>query len=109
MLRSLFLIFFFCGLTVLSVVLEYRASAEAYVCPSHPREICVPVKPADCGSPPDCSVLPPLRRSCERAWQEHLIGDTVRSPQSLCFVSEDDKLNTVAMVSTLDIMRAMGR
>ncbi len=103
MLRTLFLIFFLCGLTIVSVRLEYRASAETYVCPP-PSRVCVPdVKP------PDCEVEHPFPRSCERPWQKRLIGDTIRCPQGLCFVFEDDKLSTVAMVSTLDLLRAMGR
>ena len=108
MFRTLILIFLFCGLTVLSLVLEYRATAGTYTCPS-PRGPCVPVEPPDC-KPSTCEVERPLlHRSCDRAWREHLIGDVIRCPQRLCFVFEDDKLNTVARVSTLDIMRAIGR
>ena len=103
MLRILFLIFFLCGFTVLSVFLEYRASAEvSHECPSD--RVCVP-KPR----PRACEVLPPSRRSCERAWQEHIIGNAIRSPQPMCFVFSRDKLQTVARVLTLDIMRAIGR
>ena len=47
MFRTLILIFLFCGLMVLSVVLEYRATAETYRCPS-PRGLCVPVDPPAC-------------------------------------------------------------
>ena len=109
MFRTLILIFLFCGLTVLSVVLEYRATAETSTCPGFPR-VCVPdVQPPDC-KPPTCEVKRPLlHRSCEHTWRKHLIGDTIRCPQSLCFVFEDDNLHTVARVSTLDIMRAIGR
>ena len=103
MFHKILLIFLFCGVTVLSVVLEYGATAGPYTCPS-PRGPCVPVKP------PDCDVARPLlHRSCKHTWRKHLIGDTIRCPQPICFVFEGDKLNTVAMVSTLDIMRAIGR
>ena len=47
MFRTLILIFLFCGLMVLSVVLEYRATAGSYTCPS-PRGLCVPVDPPAC-------------------------------------------------------------
>ena len=107
MLRILFLIFFLCGLTIVLISLGYRASAETSTC--SPRGLCVPVKPPDCVKP-DCDVTRPLLRvSCAHAWRERLIGDVIRSPQSLYVVFERDKLNTVAMVSTLDILRAMGR
>ena len=102
------LIIFLCGLVVLSVVLEYRASAETYQC--SPRGLCVPVQPPDCVKP-DCEVLRLLLRiSCKHRWRQHLIGDAIRCPQSLFFVDVPfDKLNTVAMVSTLAILRATGR
>ena len=104
---KILLILFLCGLVVLSVVLEYRASAETPTC--SPRGLCLRVQPPDCVKP-DCEVLRPLlHRSCEHRWQQPLIGDTIRCPQSLFFVFDDDKLSTVAMVSTLDILRAMGR
>ena len=108
MFRKILLIFLCCGLTVLSVVLEYRASAKTYQC--SPRGLCVPVKPPDCVRP-DCGVLRPLLRVlCKHRWRQHLIADAIRCPQSLCVVDVPfDKLNTVAMVSTLDILRAMGR
>ena len=41
MFRKILLIFLCCGLTVLSVVLEYRATAETSTCPPR-RELCVP-------------------------------------------------------------------
>ena len=108
MFRKILLIFLFCGLTVLSLVLEYRATAGTSTCPS-PWDLCVPVELPDC-KPSTCEVERPLlHRSCKHTWREHLIGDAIRCPQRLCFVFEDDKLNTVAMVSTLDIMRAIGR
>ena len=47
MFRKILLIFLFCGLTVLSVVLEYRATAGTSICPS-PRGPCVPVEPPAC-------------------------------------------------------------
>ena len=120
--RKILLIFLFCGLAVLSVVLEYHAAAEPFDCQVSP--VCFPetplrcetieclphVQPPDC-EPPDCDVSRPLLRgSCARAWQEHLISDAMRSPQQLCFVDvKIDKLNTVAMVSTADILRALSR
>ena len=55
MFRKIFLIFLFCGLTVLSVVLEYRASAGISTCPS-PRGPCVPVEPPACETP-DCEKI----------------------------------------------------
>jgi len=74
MFRKIFLIFLFCGLTVLSVVLEYRATAATSTCPGFPRGLCVPVEPPDC-KPSTCEVERPLlHRSCDRAWREHLIG-----------------------------------
>ena len=107
MFRTLLLILFLCVLTAFSVVLEYRARAATYTC--SPRGTCVRVKPPDCVIP-DCQVMRPLLRvSCERAWREHLMKTGVRSPQLPCFVFEDDKLQTVARVSTLDIMRAIGQ
>ena len=109
MLRILFLIFFLCGLTIFSVSLEYRATAETFEC--QPLRVCVPnVQPPDCEIP-DCQVgFVPLRRSCERPWREPLIGTPIRYPQSLCFVDVPfDPLEMVARVSTLDILRAIGR
>ena len=108
MFRTLILIFLFCGLMVLSVVLEYRATAGTSTCPL-PRGPCVPVKPPDC-KPSTCEVARPLLHgSCAQAWREPLIGDIIRSPHRLCFVFEDDKLSTVARVSTRDILRAIDR
>lgn len=110
MLRILFLILFLCGLTIVSVSLEYRASAAGAACEFPLRAICVPdVKPPDCEIP-DCEVLPPVRRSCEHASRAYLMKTGVRSPQLMCFVDvKMDPLNTVSRVSTLDIMRAMSR
>ena len=51
MLRNILLILFLCGLTFLSVVLAYRASAE--MSPCSPRGLCVPVQPPECVLP-DC-------------------------------------------------------
>ena len=114
--KSKIMLLFLCGLVAFSVVLEYRGSAavrECPVLPLQPRRPCPRVTPPPCERPdvlPDCSVVRPLLRvSCEHAWREHLIGETIRNPQSLCFVFEDDKLSSVAMVSTLDILRAIGR
>lgn len=108
MFRTLILIFLFCGLTVLSVVLEYGATAETSTCPPR-RGLCVPdVNPPNCVRP-DCEVERPLLRRCEHRWRVPLITDAIRCPQRLCFVFEYDKLETVARVSTLDILRAIGR
>ena len=122
MFRTFLLILFLSGLTAVSVVLEYKASAETFACPPvhmclskapPPCEPlpCVPdVKPPDC-EPLDCDVSRPLlRRTCAHAWREHLISDAMRSPQPICFVDvKIDRLNTVARVSTADILRAMSR
>ena len=54
------LILLLCGLTLFSVVLEYRASAAFSVC-EQPGAICVGVKPPMCEIP-DCEVLRPLLR-----------------------------------------------
>lgn len=109
MFRPLFLIFFLCGLIVLSVCLAYRASAEADRC-SVPIGVCLPEVKLPVCERPDCEVERPLlRSSCAPAWRKPLIADAIRCPQRLCFVFEDDKLQTVARVSTLDILRAMGR
>lgn len=110
MFRTFLLMLFLCGLTLFSVVLEYRASAVGSVC-EQPRDLCIPVKPPMCVIP-DCEVsCPLLRRSCAQAWREHFIENPViRSPQSLCFVDVPfDQLQTVARVSTHNILRAMGR
>ena len=85
MFRKILLIFLFCGLTVLSVVLEYRASAGPFTC-SSPRGLCVPVKPPDCVLP-DCDVVRPLlHASCKHTGQPSLIADTIQNPQdcTLC-------------------------
>ncbi|RKU06984.1 hypothetical protein C6503_24745 [Candidatus Poribacteria bacterium] len=93
MFRTFLLIFLFCGLTILSGYLEYRARAETYTCPSLPR-VCVPdVKIPDC----EVAARP---RACEQ----------MKRSQKLSL--EDvpiDPLNTVSRVSTLDILRAMSR
>lgn len=109
MLRKILLIFLCCGLTVASVVVEYHASAAGAVC-EQPRAICVPdVKPPVCEKP-DCQVMRPLLRvSCAPAWWEHFRETVRRSPQLPCFVFETDQLQTVARVSTHNIMRAMSR
>ena len=56
MLRILFFIFFLCGLTVVSVFLEDRASAATSQC--SPRGVCVPDVPPVC-EPLDCDVSRP--------------------------------------------------
>ena len=122
MFRSFLLILFLCGLTAVSVVLAYKASAAPFECPPvcvclletpPPCETlpCVPdVKPPDC-EPLDCDVSRPLlRRACAHAWRKHLRETVRRSPPPLCFVDvKFDKLQTVARVFTANIMRAMSR
>ena len=109
MFRKIVLIFLFCGLTILSLVLEYRATARTSTCPGFPPVRVPDVQLPDC-KPPTCEVERPLlHRSCEHTWRQRLIADTIRCPQRSGFVFERDQLSTVAMVSTLDIMRAMGR
>ena len=123
MFRTFLLMLFLCGLTAVSVVLSYRASAEPFAC--HVAPICLPEAPLGCQTiaclpevqppeceVPDCAVLRPLlRRSCAQMWREHLRDTVRRSPQRFpCFVDEKfDKLQTVSRVSTLDILRAMSR
>ena len=51
MFRTFLLIFSFCGLTAVSVVLEYKASAEAYECP--PSSVCLPEAPLRCETLPN--------------------------------------------------------
>lgn len=98
MFRTFLLIFSLCGLITFSVVLAYKASAETFECP--PVRVCLPEAPPPCETlpcvpdvkPPDCEPLdcdasrPFLRRSCARAWREHLISDAMRNPQPICFV-----------------------
>lgn len=121
MFRTVLLLLFFCGLTVLSVVLEYKASAATYEC--QPLRVCMPAAPLPCNTlpcvpdvtPPDCPrpdcdvERPLLRRSCAHAWRAPLMKTGVRHPQLPCFIFREDKLNAVARVSTLDILRAIGR
>ncbi|MYA71881.1 hypothetical protein F4009_22200 [Candidatus Poribacteria bacterium] len=122
MFRSFLLILFLCGLTAVSVVLEYKASAETFACP--PTRVCLPKAPPPCETlpcvpdvkPPDCEPLncdvsrPLLRRACAHAWRKHLRETVRRSPPPLCFVDvKFDKLQTVARVSTANIMRAMSQ
>ena len=83
-----------------------NADMETSLCPS-PR-VCIPEVLPPIVS--DCEVEHPLLRRCEHRWQVPLIADAIRCPQSLCFQDvKRDKLDTVAMVSTLDILRAIGR
>jgi len=95
MFRIFLLILFLCGLTVLSGCLADRARAETSLCPSPPRpRVCVPEVKI-----PDCEVAP-LPRACEPLKR--------RQKLSLEAVAMN-KLNTVSRVSTLDMMRAIGR
>lgn len=75
------------------------------------RCVCVPDVKPPVYEPLDCEVARPLlRRSCEHAWRERLIRDAIRCPQNLCF--EDvkmDTLETVARVSTFEVMRVLNR
>ena len=80
MFRKILLIFLFCGLMILSVALEYRATAGASTCPS-PRGLCVPVEPPACERP-DCEVVRPLlHASCKHKGQPLLIVDTIQNSQ----------------------------
>ena len=124
MFRTFLLIFSLCGLTALSVMLSYRASAEAYECQPQPvglpeaplpyeMILCLPsVQPPACEMP-ECQAVPhPLHRQsrkCLRLWHE--VSETVfASPQVFpCFFSTMNKLDAVAMASTLDVMRALSR
>ena len=124
MFRTSLLIFSLCGLTALSVVLSYSASAEMYGC--QPQRVCLPEAPLPCGTilclpsvqppaceMPECQAVPhPLNqqsRKCLRLW--HRVSETVfASPQVFpCLFSTMNKLDAVAMVSTLDVMRALSR
>ena len=67
--RKILLILLLCGLTTVSVVLEYRASAERYAC--EPLRVCVPDVKI-----PNCEVAPPFPRSC---------GFPMKRPQKLSF------------------------
>ena len=92
--RKILLILLLCGLTAVSVVLEYRARAETYAC--QPERVCVPDVKI-----PNCEVAPPLPRSCEFP---------MKRPQKLSFEAVAiEKLNAVSRVFTLDIMRAIRR
>jgi len=91
MFRTFLLMLFLCGLTILSGCSEYRARTETALCSSPPLpRVCLPEVKI-----PDCEVAP-RPRTCE----------PMRSPQPL---SVEDKLQSVARVSTADIMRAMSR
>ena len=92
MLRKIFLIILCCGLTIVSVSLEYRARAETYICP--PPRVCVPEVKI-----PNCEVAP-RPRACE----------PLKRPQKLSLEAVAiDPLQSVSRVSTLDMMRAMSR
>lgn len=94
MFRTFLLILFLFGLTAVSVVLEYRASAETYAC--QPPRVCVPDVKI-----PNCEEAAPLLRSC---------GFPMKRPQKLSFEAVAiEKLNTVSRVSTLDILQAIRR
>lgn len=123
MFRKILLILFISGLTVLSVLLEYRASADMSEC--QPPRVCLPEAPRLCETlrclpevtPPACEMpvceaAPhPLHRQsqkCLRLWHE--VSKTVSArPHFLCFLFPEDKLNTVARVSTADSLRALSR
>ena len=92
--RKILLMLLLCGLTAVSVVLEYRARAETYAC--QPPRVCVPDVKI-----PNCEVAAPLPWSC---------GFPMKRPQKLSFEAVAiEKLNTLAQVSTLDILRAIRR
>ena len=95
MFRIFLLMLFLCGVTLLSGCLADRARAETSLCPSPPLpRVCVPdVKT------PDCEVAP-RPRACE----------PLKRPQKLSLEAVAmNKLNTVSRVSTMDMMRAIGR
>ena len=50
MFRTFLLILFLCGLTAISVVLSYKASAATYEC--QPARVCLPE------APPPCETIP---------------------------------------------------
>ena len=103
MFRTFLLILFLSGLTIVSVVLSYKASAETFACP--PVHMCLPKAPPPCEplpcvpdvKPPDCEPLdcdvsrPLLRRTCAHAWREHLISDAMRNPQPDLFCRCEDR------------------
>lgn len=97
--RKILLILFLCGLTAVSVfleyrALEYRARAETYAC--QPERVCVPDVKI-----PNCEVAPPLPWSCEFP---------MKRPQKLSFEAVAiKKLNAVSRVFTLDILRTIER
>lgn len=95
MFRAFLLMLVLCGLTILSVVLEYRARAETYTCPSPPLpRVCLPEVKI-----PDCEVAP-RPRACE----------PLKRPQKLSLEAVAiDPLQSVSRVSTMDRMRAMSR
>jgi len=103
MLRFLFVIFFLCVLVVVSVMFAYRARAAMSECA--PRTPCIrDVKP------PDCEVAHPLLARDTPAWRERMIANVIRCPQPLCIVEmKCEPLQQVTRVSTLDILRAVGR
>lgn len=109
MFRTFLLILFLSGLTAFSVVLEYKkTSAAPSDCP--PVRVCVPaVLPPACPRA-DCEVeRPSLRRWCAPSLRVHL-RETVRSrPQLPCLLFREDPLQSVARVSTADILRAISR
>ena len=123
MFRTFLLILFLCGLTALSVLLEYRASAETYAC--EPQRVCLSEAPPPCEmmpclpsmQPPACEMpvceaAPhPLHRQsqqCLRLW--HGVSETVFArPHFPCFLFREYPLQSVARVSTADIMRALSR
>ena len=92
--RKILLILLLCGLTTVSVVLEYRASAETYAC--QPPRVCVPDVKI-----PNCEGAVPLPRSC---------GFPMKRPQKLSFEAVAiENLNAVSRVSTLGFLRAIRR
>ena len=68
MFHRFLLILFLCGLTAVSVVLSYRASAEPFACP--PSPVCLPE------TPPPCETI-----RCLPSWQKQMIEPVMRSPQ----------------------------
>ncbi|MDE0398617.1 MAG: hypothetical protein OXL96_12545 [Candidatus Poribacteria bacterium] len=113
MFRSFLLIFSLCGLTAVSVVLEYKASAETFACP--PTRVCLPKAPPPCetlpcvpsGQPPVCEmpvcqVPHPLPKRTGVLRSLHRVSQQVfPNPSSIVF--------PCILSTTADIMRAMSR
>ncbi len=72
MFRKILLMLFLCGLTAVSVVLSYKASAATYACQVAP--VCRFPE-----TPPPCETLPCRFPSVQ--WQKQMTDPVMRSPQ----------------------------